>query len=282
MLHFPKMAPYADFCGAVVSSDNRVTSYFVGSNQVLSNNIVCQISRERKSTKSVENLDTSQQKYGVMEKTWSPAYSVNDEIDVSSRKDLAIDDKKKDQKIISSEEQKFVQEIDLETRKNYFPTVDGTTSSLEHLVDLYRKATGAEIFANEAIQMKTLLEENGNILAYGTNSNLNCADDSTQRIADHLFVEPVSELSDKRDTLVIEPTAEDMSLPQELSPSECHGSAAILRNKEGISVCTRRHCENFCDCPGFAHEVKGIPSECNANSPEYLNYGPLDYEPCHS
>lgn len=95
------------------------------------------------------------------------------------------------------------------------------------------------------------------------------------RIADHLFVEPVSELSDKRDTLVIEPTAEDTSLPQELS----HGSAAILRNKESISVCTRRHCENFCDCLGFAHEVKGIPSECRANSPEYLNYGPLDYEP---
>ncbi|CAB4441370.1 unnamed protein product [Rhizophagus irregularis] len=151
------MAPYADFCGAVVSFDNRVTSYFVESNQVLSNNIVCQISRERKSTKSVENLGTSQQKYGVMEKTWSSAYSVNDEIDVSSRKDLAIDDKKKDQKIISREEQKFVQEIDLETRKNDCPTVDGTTSSLEHLVDLYRKATGAEIFANEAIQMKTLL-----------------------------------------------------------------------------------------------------------------------------
>ncbi|CAB4446696.1 unnamed protein product [Rhizophagus irregularis] len=123
------------------------------------------------------------------------------------------------------------------------------------------------------------LEENGNIIAYGTNSNLNCADDSTQRIADHLFVEPVSELSDKRDTLVIEPTAKDTSLPQVLS----HGSAAILRNKESIiSMCTRRHCENFCDCPGFAHEVKGIPSECSANSPEYLNYGPLDYEPCHS
>ncbi|CAB5357073.1 unnamed protein product [Rhizophagus irregularis] len=157
------MAPYADFCGA--------------------------ISRERKSTKSVENLGTSQQKYGVMEKTWSPAYSVNDEIDVSSRKDLAIDDKKNDQKIISSEEQKFVQEIYLETRKNDCPTIDSTTS----------------------VFLRT----------YGTNSNLNCADDSTQRIADHLFMEPVSELSDKRDTLVIEPTAEDMSLPQELSPSEC-------------------------------------------------------------
>ncbi|CAB4373396.1 unnamed protein product [Rhizophagus irregularis] len=146
------MAPYADFCGA--------------------------ISRERKSTKSVENLGTSQQKYGVMEKTWSPAYSVNDEIDVSSRKDLAIDDKKNDQKIISSEEQKFVQEIYLETRKNDCPTIDSTTS----------------VFLRN---------------------------DSTQRIADHLFMEPVSELSDKRDTLVIEPTAEDMSLPQELSPSEC-------------------------------------------------------------
>ncbi|PKK61151.1 hypothetical protein RhiirC2_792245 [Rhizophagus irregularis] len=178
------MAPYADFCGA--------------------------ISRERKSTKSVENLGTSQQKYGVMEKTWSPAYSVNDEIDVSSRKDLAIDDKKNDQKIISSEEQKF---------------------KLEHLVGLYHKATGAEIFSNEAIQMKTLhmvnqLSETNHETVHKKTQEATkiyelFKNDSTQRIADHLFMEPVSELSDKRDTLVIEPTAEDMSLPQELSPSEC-------------------------------------------------------------
>ncbi|CAB5394961.1 unnamed protein product [Rhizophagus irregularis] len=332
----PECLHMQDFCETVVSSDNRVPSNFVGSNKILFDNSFCQDSRESKSTESIGNTGTSQQKYRVMKKTRSPAYSVNEEIDVSSRKDLAFDNKKNDQKIFSSEEQKFVQEIDLETRKNDWPTVDSTTSSLEHLVDLYRKATEAEITANEAIQKKTLcwyryangfidnakeltpeggelfkdmvnqlsetnhetvhkktqeaiklydlskskgLEENGNIIAYDTNSDANCTDDSAQRNAANFFVELIGELSDKRDTLAIDPTAEDTPLPQELSPSEFHGSTAILSNKESISVGRCRHCENFCDCPGLAHEVKGIPKECSTNSPEYLNCGPLDYAP---